>query len=187
MAVTWQLLSSLEEFVRVTHLGAKTLTGPSRVRSGRLLKALKRIDAWVIVRLQPATPHCNEATGSLTFLKELLVLIRVVALLESIGGHWQGVHDRCRPLFIKVLPANLLLLLERLTDFLLPVSLCVCGDRAHDLLSEGLPLILLKTLAIEGGAAAEWAHDVCVWRKYALLHSKALIGRTRHTGFDVNA
>ena len=151
------------------------------------MKALKGIDARVIVRLQPATHHCNEATGSLTSLEELLVLIRVMVLLEPVDGHWQGVHYRCRPLLIEMLPADLLLLFERLTDFLLPVSLRVRGDRAHNLLSEGLPLILLKTLAIEGGAAAEWAHDVRVWRKCALLHSKALIGRTRHTGFDVNA
>ena len=110
-----------------------------------------------------------------------------MVLLVPVDGHWQGIHDSCRPLLTKVLPTNLLLLFERFTNLLLPVSLCVRGDRAHDLLSEGLPLILFKTLAIEGGAAAEWAHNVCVWRKCAHLHSKALIGSTRHTGFDVNA
>ena len=86
-----------------------------------------------------------------------------------------------------MLPPNLLLLFERFTDFLLPVSLRISSDRAHDLLPEGLALILLKTSAIECGTAAEWTQDIRVRRKCALLHSKALIGRTRHASFDVHA
>ena len=106
---------------------------------------------------------CSEATNSLTSLEELLVLIRVIVLLKPVDGHWKGVHDRRRPLLIKVFSADLLLLFERFTNFLLPVGLRVRGDRAHDLLSEGLTLILLETSSIEGRTTTEWTHDVRVW------------------------